>query len=372
MDWKTWVAEGIVDEFWVQLGETDDQMKTLDLLLKECRDKPIKLTVRSATPYAAHWTPYVKAGITPVAVITWTNNGIERYSLEPTGADGLKSFDWKLRAQSLNDVSAGRLKVDADLVKPLTKDPHVLVRRQAVSALATLGDTEWTPLIEESLFDQESSVRIAAAHALKRLPGPKTPQRMIDALQKDAQFQFKMLCSSTLGALREGSLPVLLAEVNSRNPAVREVCVRALYTLGKNGLLQQVYDPIRKVMLDPSEEYQNRCWAIDSLIGLRIEMDDRQRTQLLADLIGFLDNSSHSTTIQIHAATGLGYLTPLLMPEQQGDAAEHLRKLFMEFGDGCTRDDAAYGWRAVGNALLECGPAGRSFFVYLTASRKRR
>jgi len=359
MDWETWVAEGLVDEFWVQLGETKDQTKTLDLLLNKCSDKPIKVAVRTADPYAPHWAPYVNAGVTPVAVITWTRNGIERYSLEPTGVDSLKSPDWKRRAQTLNDVASGRLRVDAELLAPLTKDPHVLVRRKSVSALATLGGQPLTQILEDTLFDSESSVRIAAADALKKLNGPNTPRRMIDALEKDSRFQFKMLCAHTLGTMKERSLPVLLTSLNSRNPGVREVCVRALYTLGKNGLLEQVHQPIRSVMLNSTEEFQTRCWAIDSLIGLRIEMDDQQRAQLLADLIGFLQNRTTVSTVQIHAATGLGHMAPQLTAEQQRHAVEHLQELFLKYGDHCTRDDGAYGWRAVGNALLEYGQAGR-------------
>lgn len=360
LDWRTWIAEGLVDEFWVQLGDTADQRKTLDLLLEECRNRPVKLTVRTVDPWASHWRPYVAAGVTPVAVITWTNNGIERYSLESTGVDSLKSPDWRLRAQTLKDVARGKLRVDAALVAPLAQDPHVLVRRQSAYSLAMLGDQKFTPILEDLLLDAESSVRIAAADALKRLHGPKTPRRILDALEKDSSFQFKLLCFQTLGVMKETSLPKLVEGLKHRNPGVREVCVRALYTLGKNGLLDKAQASIRAVMLSPGEEYQNRCWAIDSLVGLRIEMNDRQRTQLLADLIGLLEDRNLSSAIRIHAATGLGYLGPLLAEEQQRKAVQPLKRVFLEYGDGCVRDDAAYGWRAIGNALLELGPAGRS------------
>jgi hypothetical protein len=360
LDWKTWIGEGVVDEFWVQLGETVDQRKTLDLLLKECRNRPVKLTVRTVDPWASHWRPYVAAGVTPVAVITWTNNGIERYSHESTCVGSLKSPDWKLRAQTLKDVATGKLRLDATLVTPLARDPHVLVRRQSAYSLATLGNREFAPIVEALLLDAESSVRIAAADALKRLHGSKTPRRILDALEKDSGFQFKLLCFQTLGAMKETSLPELVEGLSHRNPGVREVCVRALYTLGKSGLLDHVHASIRAVMLNPAEECQNRCWAIDSLVGLRIEMNDRQRTQLLADLNGLVQNGNQSSSIRIHAAIGLGYLGPLLTAEQQAKAVEHLRRSFLEYGDGCVRDDAAYGWRSVGNALLALGPAGRS------------
>jgi HEAT repeat protein len=292
-------------------------------------------------------------------VITWTNNGIERYSRESTCSDSLKSPDWRLRAQALKDVATARLRVDAVLVAPLAQDPHVLVRRQSAYAMATLGNREFVPLLEALLLDAESSVRIAAADALQRLHGSKTPRRILDALEKDAGFQFKLVCFQTLGAMKDLSLPVLEEGLRSRNSGVREVSVRALYTLGKSGLLDQVEPSIRAVMLDPREECQIRGWAVDSLVGLRIEMNDRRRTQLLADLLGLLQDGSRSSAIRIHAATGLGHLAPLLAARQREQAVEHLGRAFLEYGDGCVRGDAAYGWRPIGNALLEFGPAGR-------------
>jgi len=360
MDWKTWVNEGIVDELWVQLGETEDQKKTMDLLLKECKGKSLKITLRTASPYASHWAPYVDAGVTPIAVITANVNGIERYSLEATSKDSLKRPDWKLRAQTLDDISTGKLKTDAALVAPLTKDPQVLVRRKAAYALATLADSQFLPALEDELFDKESSVRIAAANALNKFNGPETPQRIMEALQKDSRFQFKIPCAITLGNMKEKAFPVLLAGLTNTSSGVREVCIRALYTLGKRGMLEQVYQPIRSIMHNPKEDYHNQCWAIDSLIGLRMEMNDNQRSQFLADLNSSMHNNTACSTIQIHAAKGLGYMAPLLSAEQKTKTVLNLQYLFSKYGDKCTREDAAFGWRAVGNAMLEYGEPGKA------------
>ncbi len=370
LDWRTWIAEGLIDELWVQLGETEDQKKTLDLLLKECKGKPVKITLRTASPYAPHWVPYVDAGITPIAVITWTVNGIERYSLESVSIESLKSADWKLRAQTLDDIASGKLEVDAALVAPLTKDPQVLVRRKAAYALSKLNDPRFLSNLEDELFDKESSVRIAAANALNKFNGPKTPQRIMEALQKDSQFQFKIPCSITLGNMKEKSFPLLLPGLKNASPGVREVCIRALYTLGKRGMLEKVYQPMRDVMHNLKEEYQNRCWAIDSLVGLRMEMNDYQRSQFLSDLSGFMHDNTACSTIQIHAAKGLGYMAPLLSIEQKVETVENLQNLFSKYGDRCTRDDAAYGWRIVGNAMLEYGEPGKAALEVMRAQRR--
>jgi len=79
----------------------------------------------------------MEAGVTPVSV--WAPGfGIDRVSLESSTADALKNPDWRWRMQALADVTAGKLKVDASAVAPLTRDPHVLVRRHAMFALGAL------------------------------------------------------------------------------------------------------------------------------------------------------------------------------------------------------------------------------------------
>ena len=359
LDWRTWVAEGIVDEIWVQLGDTEDQKRTLDLLLAACRGTPVKLSLRTPSPFAPQWARYVAAGVTPIAVITWQNNGIERYSLAATSADSLMSPDWKQRGQALADIAAGKLKATAAAVAPLAQDPHVLVRRKAMLALAALADPPGVEALEHALLDPESAVHIAAAHALAKLNGPQTAPRIIAALERNARFQFKIACVEALGAMGERSLPDLLAGLHSQNPGVREVCIRALYTLGKKGGLAQVYEPLRGVLLKPQEEWQNRAWAAGRLVGLRLEMADSQRLQFVADLERLLADGTLPGTLQLQAAQGLGYLAPLVGPAPQRQALDRLRGRFATYGDGCTREDAAYGWRVVGNAMLACGQPGR-------------
>ena len=128
----------------------------------------MKLTVRAMNPYDAVWAPSVDAGVTPVAVITWARNGIERLTLEPTGPDMLASDDWRLRAQTLQDVADGTLELPASLVAPLADDPQVLVRHRAMRALGKLGEPD---VIERGLSDEQSCVRIAAALALGQAGG---------------------------------------------------------------------------------------------------------------------------------------------------------------------------------------------------------
>ena len=358
LDWEAWVEEGIVDELWVQLGATADQVRTLDAVLAKCEGKPVAVTFRTPAPFDATWEPYIARGVTPVACITSPRNGIERYCLDPTSVGSLHSADWRLRLQSVADVAQGRLQADAAQIAVLAGDPHVLVRRKVMYALAALKAQEHVSAIERAMADPESSVRIAAAAALATVHGHDSSQRVLQALERNNGFQFKLACIDALAGMGLQALPALLASEGSTVQAVQEVRVRALYVLGREGQAGQVYEPLRAKMLDRATDDAVRYWAIESLVGLRLKLaPDRQR-QLADDLVQIVDGPA-CVTVQLHAAWGLGYLASTIDADVQGLALQALGGLLKQYGDGCARPDAAFGWRVAGNSILMFHQPGR-------------
>ncbi|MBI3921085.1 MAG: hypothetical protein HY318_06685, partial [Armatimonadetes bacterium] len=157
-DWETWVKEGLVDELMVWFGSAPEDKQKLAKRIRELAGgKPIEVTIADSSPFDAQWKPFIEEGVALVTV-TAPGYGADRFSLEPTSMETLKSHDWKLRAQTLADVAAGKLKTDSATVATLVSDPHVLVRREAIRSLAALTATEQVPLIEAALTDAESSV----------------------------------------------------------------------------------------------------------------------------------------------------------------------------------------------------------------------
>lgn len=359
MDWRKWVWEGIVDELWVQLAPVAAQRATLDLLQRECRGTPVKLTFRAVDPLDAGWAPYVESGITPVAVITWARNGIERYSLSPTSPETLGSDDWRVRLQTVADIESGRIAVAASAVAALTTDPHVLVRRRAIFALAELGASDQVPAVEACLADPESSVRIAAAAALAKINRPSSAERLLAALEMDGYFQIKIAALDALVAMGEDALPTLLAGSPSANSAVREVSVRALGKLGRIGLPDRVvFDRLRSVALDSQEDERVRYFAVERLVGMRRAVDAAQQESLAADLAELVKGEA-SHTVRLRAAWGLGYLYGVLDSTRREVALAALAEGFRGYGDACRANDAAFGWRVFGNAMLQYHRPGR-------------
>jgi len=329
--WEYWVREGIVDGLWVQLGAPADQRALLDRILDLRGDRDLDIVVRTPTPFDPAWEPYVRAGVVPVAVITAPRNGIERLTLEQTGPETLRSPDWKLRVQTLADVAEGRLQIAAGEVAALADDEHLLVRRRAMHALAALGDATQLSIIERALGDPESCVRIAAAASLGELHRPESAQAMLDALAADDGFQLKQACVDSLGAMGEAALPALAAALSSEHVAAREVSVRALYIIGRDGPTAAVREPLRRAMLDASEDDVVRWWAVEGLVGLRLKVTDADREQLAGDLIGLLEGSPRM--VQQHAAWGLGYMASCVSAETAGRSLAGLERLMRAFGD---------------------------------------
>ena len=368
--WEYWVREGIVDGLWVQLGAPADQRALLDRILELRGDGDLDIVVRTPAPFDPAWDLYVQAGVVPVAVITAPANGIERLTLAPTGPETLRSPDWKLRAQTLADVAEGRRQLPAQEVAPLADDEHLLVRRRAMHALAALAEGAQVPVIERGLSDAESCVRIAAAASLGEVHRPESAQAMLDALAADDGFQLKRACVDSLGAMGEGALPALVDGLASEAVAVREVSARALYIVGRDGPTGLVREPVRGTMLDADEDDVVRWWAVEALVGLRLKLTDADREQLADDLIGLLGASPRM--VQQHAAWGLGYMASCVSAETASRSLAALEALMREFGDGCTRRDAAYGWRLVGNALLQHGEPGRAALEAMRAQTDDR
>ena len=246
--------------------------------------------------------------------------------------------------------------VDADKVTPRVNDAHVLVRRMAVKALAALGDTNEVSAIEAALTDSESSVRMAATASLATLNGPQSVNAIFSSLEQDDYFQFKNACVDTLSII--AGVSDVNSRMNSGSQAIREVGARTLYSLGKNpAYTDDVYTILRNRMIDVDEANEVRYWAIYGQTALRTWFDTTQRNQLISDLMT-IANSNEPAIVQLKAIGDLAYMKSDMSPTQITDAVNDLIELFATYGDSCTRNDAAYGWRVIGNTLIVLGAEG--------------
>lgn len=353
MDWEKWMKEGIVDELFAWVG--GDTAPVLTEMMEVREGRPVELVTFSSSPFHERWKPFLEAGVTPCTVAA-PGYGIDRVTLEPTSADTLKNPDWRLRVQTLVDIAAGTVKADAGMVASLATDPHVLVRREALRTLGALKVSDQVQVLESRLMDAESSVRIAAANALSKVNGPETPRRIVSALLKDSKFQMKEACIGALAAMKERAQSTLTEGSTSPSQPVREACVRAL---GRNVLADS--KTLLLLALRNDEDYRIRFYAISGLAGYRVP-------EVISALMRAL--SDPTPTVQLWAAKTLADMAPIMSPQQSGETLTALLALFRQYGDACKRSDAAWGWRAIGNALMAFGEPGKEALEKMRAQKQ--
>ena len=97
------------------------------------------------------------------------------------------------RRRLLHAVSKRIQKIPAGRVAAALRDPDLFVRRQALGALAALGDRSALPAVEAALADAENSVRWKAALALAELGGPEAVDTLLGAVARpESTFQFNL------------------------------------------------------------------------------------------------------------------------------------------------------------------------------------
>jgi HEAT repeat protein len=353
LDWEAWATEGIVDELCIWSGADKEKLATR--MLEVCRAKPVELTVLGVME-GEQWQRFYDAGFTPWAVVS-PGGGADGFAPTQASLAGLNSDDWKVRAQVLYEITAGTLKADAAIVEPLVKDdPHVLVRRQAVLALDKLAEARSLPVIETALEDPEISVRIQAIKALGKVYGPETPGKILAAVGKDGSFQMKMVAATSLAAMKEKALTVLTDALKSRSESVRETAVRALDASD----LPAAIEPLIGA-LSSDTDYRVRWWAISGLAGWK-------RPAVIRALRGAL--ADPDPAVQLWAAQKLGDMAPGMPARAAEQTRAALEAIFPEYGEGCRRPDAAWGWRVIGNAIKAFGQPGLDFLEGMRTQTK--
>ena len=139
---------------------------------------------------------------------------------------------------------------ESDRLALLMKDEDVLVRRDAVSALAGLRLPETASHFVKSLMDEEPDVRIAAAAALGELGTEEHLEALLLALQdEDPWVQCTVLKS--LGKIGgERALSAVAGSMERADGLVMISALEALASIGGDGALEHV----RRTLDNPDEE----------------------------------------------------------------------------------------------------------------------
>lgn len=371
MDVETWTKEGIVDEVNLWANCTED---TIQQGLAICQGTPSRLSVFRTrgplpprTPRLMFTGPDVESGFDWEHYIDFRD---EKIVLQPE--DSLTSDDAFSRRRVLTAICKGKHSAPLVRVVAATKDPDVFVRHMGVLALGTMKDAAAVPALEAAFLDPENSVRCRAATTLADFPGPKCVEKLFEAVARPSstfQFNFRAVPEAlkklkNAGNLTTEELEFIASKTGHGDLTVRETALYCLKLIGAPATHTVEAALSRVVKNDPSPFARELA-----LINLRSSFGPKPT---VLSVIGEAMKDPDATT-QMRAAVALAILARSLQPKEAKDKAlNEVIAFFRQYGNGCKRTDADWGWRELGNAILDLGEEGRSLLERLIHEKQDR
>lgn len=354
MDVETWVRESLVDELIVYGNNSGpSQLKALDDLRFLTRGTPTKVSVMTSGPFREVWRPYQQAGVATVLAVSDDVQHLERGFLPPQDAAAMESAEPSQRQRALQQSITGDLSLGQAVLLRSAKSPNLIERRLALQALGKLSDAPLQPLLD-GLLDPENGVRCMAALGLAQRRDPAACAALLDAAKRHGNHMLRECIVIALRRLTPFPSEALgRAAQHSGSDQVREVAMRALWVDATSAqlpvLLAGLKDKARFVRFAAAEALGNLAKDLGAIEGL---------IQALA----------HPDAVVVNrAAVSLGQLGALKNTVSESSRPRILAALLKAFKGHSDpkRDDAQWGWRPIGNALLELGDEGRKALLEL-------
>jgi len=272
----------------------------------------------------------------------------------------LDSDDAFARMRVLEQVAQGKTTSDIARLAKAAKDSNILVRRQALRALAVQGSPEAVGAIEEALDDPEHAVRCMAVEALSKVSGARSVGRMAEAVKKNGNFQFDLAVTATLSRMKAERTADILAAAADSDPRVRWV---ALFSLRSGEQRPEAKPILLQALVDPNSEVRFAAATALARFPGKVDVADA--------LVKALSDSD--LTVRTRAAVTLPIAlsgnTPDLNVVRRA-AIDKLAGIFGAFGLDYTRADKDWGYRPIGNALLSLEPQGKEALEGFLRQRK--
>ncbi len=362
-DLETWVRDRLVNDFLVYgYSNRGIQVRAVRNMRWLTRDTPVNVGILTSGPYTSDWKPFQKEGVPTVIAFSDDAMYLERSNLPEQPMESLKSDDPLLVMKALSQIVADRSKSTFAEVAPLLKHPHLIARRLAIQSLGEIGGDDSIAAIEAALLDPENSIRCMAGVALRDAHGPNSVKAILRAIELHGNHMLAEIMRVTLPRIR----PLPRAELvkaygESKSVDVRQMAMRALIFMPDKSLI-----PTWTKALSDADRF-TRVAAVRGLSGL----NHHDAMKLLLATIEHNDpvmanEACHALGSAIER--NLSAVQPL-----RESILVALRSHYAKFGDGYEAEDADWGFRPTGNALLAFGAEGESVlqsFIDQAADRK--
>lgn len=352
VDWRTYVRERLVDEFFVYID--GDPFATIREVMKETAGTGIEVATLCSSGFPETVSDVAKAGVwrTISGDYEELEFGYPRFVRERE----LDGDDFAAKLSVLTQMGAGATPLDMERVIAATNDKSLLVRRRALRVIyqvATADRAAVTPAVIEAvkarLDDPQNIVRCSAVNTLSLIGDSASMPALFDALGKHANPMLLLLPPGPLAMLPDERTNDLLIGLRHPSAGARIVAIGAV-GMGRTR-------PAAWPALIEAADHED--WLVRWNVAKGLEYIPTPEAQNC--LLGMLDDE-HPTVRSMAARV----ISLKLAGEADTGNSRYqtaLKKLtdrFMRYTGDCADDDAEWGWRSMGGALVRLGVPGRA------------
>jgi len=372
---EEWLKGDVVDEVCLSSPAAEPVIASLMKKIHE-QQSPLKLTVfRSRgelppkTPRVMYLGREIESGYPSEAWIDYPDE-----QLTPEPVDSLNSPDIYARRRVLTLALKGIQPLSPEQYSKAVSDSDLYVRRTALRAIAKHKVQGVTAAVIPALHDPENTVTCLAAVALAEIDDPQGLEPLVAAaFDPKSTFQlqsraipeaFKKLAAVEPSgtALKKRLVPELCAPLSK----TRELALYYFTLIGAPAT-PEVEKSLSQIVLHDENEYSREL----ALVNLRSSFG---ATAAVTQTIRTVMQKDPSHAVQVRAVTAFSMMHARLAAEDpvRKQALEEAVTYFRQYGDGCQRTDREWGWRLLGNSLLEFGPAGEDALKALMTEASNR
>ena len=360
MDWRTWVKEGLVDELHVWGGASlEKKYQDVQEILKVTKGTPIKVTITSGELPQSMQNLYDEG----VRRLAFGDAGNEDGYAEKCPISDIDSNDSLVVLNILRQIRVRELDISIDKIVVLLKHSNPMIRRQAARVIGERQMYDGVLALEQrAVEEKESTVKAMVIDALGKVNGPNSVDAVTKGFSSLPTWSVRRATVVALNKMGTQHAVDIVKAFKTDDAYLRAVILESIYDMenpDKNyvsyPLVPELFGLAKKGAEDPSPKV--RWQALYTLAAFPNYSADIC-LKAIDDPVDEVQNRA-ATSIRLILRTAF-----YVSPEMKQKMLDKLLMRYNEFGAGCKRTDADWGWRPIGDAIKDgFGTKGKNALI---------